>query len=540
MAQHLTRLTDYLTANAHEMPNAEALVFGAHRVTYRQLESASELVARALVRVGVHRTDKVVLVAPPGPEYLAIFMAAASIGAVFVGIDPRQPFNEIEEVIHDAKPQVLIGMAEFGTVDLREDLATIMFACPDIEEFVIIGGTPHRYGVSFDDFLQAGTAVALTRVETAAEQCSPDDVAALIYTPTPTGALKGVMLTHRNFIEVYSRTAEVYRASPVRLINNYPINHINCLGGATAHAVIAGGCQVFMETFDAQQCLWLVARERITVWGQEVSMFQKMVAHPAFASTDFSNLQQIWWTGGIAPKSLVEKLAALPGICSTRWGLPETCGPITLTDPEADATQFGTMVGQATRGFYMRTVDARGRPVPENEPGRILVRGDCLMAGYYNRKEETADLFDEHGWFNTGYVGVLDETEKLKMIGPLDDVYIGGGYAIHPAEIERALERHPAVMRAVVLAVPDPVKRQIGVAWVEPMPGQQLPVPEIDAFARERLAAHAHLHQIWVRTHLPEDLVGNIDRKAMKVEAKRLLSHTRTTSPNHFRELDSI
>lgn len=544
MQAHLTRLTDYVAAHAERTPEAFAMVFGESRVNYRQLNGAMRLVARALLRVGVHRGDRVVIVASPGPEAIVVFLASACIGAVFVGIDPRQSFDEIEATIHDAKPQVLFGCAEFDGEDMREQLATIMFSCPNIEEFVVIGGEPHRYGVVFDDFLAEGRAVNELRVETANATLGPDDGVAIVYAPGPTGALKGATLSHRNFVEAYSRTVEVYAADPVRLINNYPICHMHHLGLA-AHAVIAGGCQVLMETFQPRECLRLVARERITVWGQDVCMFQKLVADQAFATTNFTSLQQLWWTGGIAPPNLVAKLAALPGICSTRWDVTEACGPVTMTLPEADPAKFGARVGQPGRGVDLRVVDARARQVPRGEPGRIQIAGASVMTGYFNRREETRDVVDAHGWLTTNYVGALDDDNELSIIGLLDDVYIGGGYAIHPGEIERVLERHPSVLRAVVVGVSDPVLRQVGCAFVQPLAGEQIAGPVIEEYAAKRLADHAQLHQIWLRKSLPEDLLGAPDRRALKVEAKRILAEAAGTgvkraAHRRFRALDDL
>ncbi len=540
MALHLSRLADYVMAYAQETPKAEAIVFDDYRVNYRQLAHAVDLLARALIRVGVHHGDRVVLVTPPNPEFLVFFLATVRIGAIFVGVDPRQPYDEIESVVHDAKPQVLAGVAKFNNRDIREDLAAIMFSCPDIEEYVIIGGTPHRYGVAFDDFLQAGAGVPINRVEAFAEKVQPDNIAAFVYVPGPTGALKAVMLSHQNFVEVYSRTVDIYPAARVRLINNFPINQIDCLGGALTHALISGGCQVFMETFDAAESIKVVEREKVSVWGQEIGMFHHLVHEPAFGTADFSSLKQIWWTGGTAPPSLVAKLADLPGTCSTRWGIAETCGPVLLSDPEMDAKLLGTVAGQPTRGFDLRLVDGRGRLAGDGEPGRIQVRGGCVMPGYFNRREESLDAFDAQGWLTTSYVATRDEGNDIHIIGALDDLYIGGGFAIHPGEIERVLERHPAVLRAAVLGIADPVHRQVGVAFIQPIPGQQLPVPEIENYANGRLAPHAQLSQIFVREHLPEDLLCRIDRKALKVDARRQMSISSGFRPKRFRGTDNF
>ncbi len=540
MQPHLTRLSDYALMHAAETPGSEACVFGHERVTYKQLASATDLVARALLRIGTHRGDRVMLVAFPGPEYLVMLLACARIGAIFVGADPRQNIDDIEQIIHDAKPQVLIGIGVVDSHDLAEDLGTIMFSCPETQEFVLIGGTTHRFATPFDDFLEDGAKLPLERVDQAAAHVRPDDVLSLVYIRGATNAMKGVMLSHRNFIEVYSRTAQIYLADPMRVINNYPICHLECQGGITAHAIIAGGCQVFLERFKPEETLLTVPRERITVWGQEVSMFQRIVSEPSFPATDLSSLQQIWWSGGIAPPSLINKLAQTGAICSTRWGTPETSGPAVLSDPEAESQRFDKVIGKTTRGFDMRIVDTRERRSNENEPGHIQIRGDCLMTGYYHRLEETSDVVDGHNWLRTGYVGAIDENGDLKLIGRLDDIYISGGYAVHPGEIERVFERHPAVMRACVIGIPDDQNRQIGVAYVQPLPGQKLPDKEIEAYISERLAPHARLQHIWIREQLPEDLIGNIDRRTLRAEARRTTVQSRRISTKRFRALDSI
>ena len=218
---------------------------------------------------------------------------------------------------------------------------------------------------------------------------------------------------------------------------------------------------------------------------------------------------------------MIGELRTLGCTPQTGWGLTEATGAVTYTALDDDDQTMSRTVGRAAGSFEVRVADEQGNFLGPGEAGEILVGGPCIMAGYYNRPEATRETIDEHGWLHTGDRGLLDEEDRLVIVGRIKHMYKSGGYNIYPREIEMALELHPAVALATVVSVPDPQYDEIGIAYVLREPGQAISTASIETFARERLANYKIPKRFVIRDQLPEVEVGKVDRVRLTKEAER-------------------
>jgi fatty-acyl-CoA synthase len=207
--------------------------------------------------------------------------------------------------------------------------------------------------------------------------------------------------------------------------------------------------------------------------------------------------------------------------------MSETCGPVAFVAPTRDRTALLDNVGRPAPGIEIRICDEQGRPVGAGETGEIRIAGDCVMAGYFNRPEETRAAIDGDGWLRTGDLARLRPDGTLALVGRLTELYKSGGYNIHPREIERVLEAHPAVALVAVVRTPDPQWQEVGHAFLVPRAGSAADAAALEGWCRGRLANYKVPKRFTIRAELPTLGSGKIDRKALEREAAAIAADER-------------
>ena len=505
-------ITDALWRHERDRPERQATVLGDDRRTYHQLAAQVRELASLLLDLGVQRGDRVALLSTPRPEFLISFLATAHVGGVWVGLNPRATLRELAYVLEDARPRIVFGFPELIGQDQREQL---LAAVPDATAATL------SLGEGFGRFTPLATAldehaVDVSAVGRRATAVASGDPALLVYTSGTTGAPKGAPLSHRGLLRCATTQLRYWPVDPLRLVNNLPINHVGCVGDLGCYALLAGGTQVFMERFDPGALLQTIERESITFWGQVPTMFAFAMDHPEVARTDLSSLQRIAWSGAAMPRDLVARLAELPVALSTSYGMTETTGSVTVTDPGADVDTLAGTVGRPAAGYEVRIADEEGRRVPGGEPGELQVRGDWLMLGYLDRPEATAEVFDDEGWLRTGDLARRRDDGNLVLVGRSRERFKSGGLNVYPREVEQVLESHPQVAIAVVVSVPDELYGEVGAAAVLPTAGARLDVASLVSHARDALANYKIPKRFDVVDDLPMLEVGKVDRSALQ------------------------
>ncbi|MET0457255.1 MAG: AMP-binding protein [Mycobacterium sp.] len=501
----LPRIFDYVAHWTKSDPDRELLTHDDIRLTRGQVEEQSAALARAFLAAGVRRGDRIAVLGNPRPEFYVSFVAAARIGAIWQGLNPKYTSGELDHVVSDSQPRVLMGLSDAYRATLENLSARIGLAVPIVTA-----------GDTWEKFLRAGEVVTADQLRRAESAVDSRDPAVLVYTSGTSGRPKGALLPHRGLVECSSIQADRWYAEHPRMLCDLPINHVGCLGDIVSSVVVAGGTVHFMEKFDRSGVLDVIARERIEYWLAIPTMFLLITATPEWATADLSSVKRVIWGGAAASRELILELQERVPLVCTSFGMTETVGSVTYTDDDDDIEALANTVGRPDPRYDVRIARPDGSRCEVDEEGEVQVRGDFVMLGYLNRPDATTAAIDLDGWLHTGDVGRLDHDGRIRLAGRLTEMFKSGGYNVYPREVELALEEHPDVQFAAVIGVPDELYSEVGVAFVVPRDAVTPSTDELRTFLRMRLANYKIPKRFELRPELPRLAIGKVDKRALR------------------------
>jgi acyl-CoA synthetase (AMP-forming)/AMP-acid ligase II len=265
--------------------------------------------------------------------------------------------------------------------------------------------------------------------------------------------------------------------------------------------LLLGATLVSQPVFDPATSLRLIGQERITVLPGPPTLYASLLNHEDRANHDLSSLRLAVTGAAVVPAALVERMRAeVFPVVIVAYGLTESCGTVTICDPNDDAVTLSQTVGRPIPGVEVRIADS----------GEVLVRGYNVMLGYFEDPDATAQAIDADGWLHTGDIGRFDETGNLRITDRLKDMYVVGGFNVYPAEVEQAIARHEGVSEVAVIGVADERLGEVGHAFVIPRHGAALDEAAIVEFCRERLANFKVPRSVSFVTELPRNASGKV------------------------------
>jgi acyl-CoA synthetase (AMP-forming)/AMP-acid ligase II len=524
--EQFTQTWHYVEKWAAARPDAEALVFGDERLTWRQFKENMDAVARAYLDAGVMKGDRVALLSMARIEFLTTYMAAGKVGAVWLGLSPKFTLDELRYQIADCRPSVLISLREYMGADLKDTLQALIKEFSFIKKVLVIGD-PIEGTESFHSYTGAPRKELEAVLAQRAGEIHENDEALLMYTSGSTGKPKGVVHTHRSIVEnIKVEVGKFYFEESSRGILHFPINHVAADVEIGFGGIMSGGCLVCMDRFDPAETLKTIEREKITHIGQVPVMFLLEFKQPDFFKTDFSSVKVFGWAGAAAPKIMIDLLLPL---CQkngakllTGYGSTEVCGFITYTEKDEDTETLLKTAGKIVPPFELKIVDRERRELPDGEIGEIAVRGPFLMKGYYNRPEDTARVMDSEGWYYTTDLAIRDPRGYIRITGRISEMFKTGGENVYPREVEEVIESHAAVLFAAVIGVPDEIYQEVGWAFVMPKPGQSVPEEELRGLCKQQLANFKVPKKFFIRPMLPLLASGKVNKLALKDEIREM------------------
>ena len=448
-----------LTKRTYLNPDSEALfdVAQDRRFSYAELNDRTNQVAHGLLSLGIGKGDRVALLMMNCHEYVTTFFAVAKIGAVIVPLNWRLVADELEFIVKDAGAVALVAGNEFDAsvneLQSRGDRT-------DVKHWIRVGAadTAPSFATVFDSLVDTQKSNEPTVT------ASNDDLLYIMYTSGTTGLPKGVMHTHNTqMAALITLNATSDFCIGDRYLNPMPLFHV---GALTPAIVIAyrGLAHVLMRAFDPNAIWQLVKQERINNALLVPAMLGacRMVFDPAVH--DHSTLR--WFLSGAAPvpKALIEAYQEMGIDIHQVYGLTETCGPACVTTPE-DAIRKAGSTGKAFFHTDVKVVRPDGSVCDTEEAGEVLVRGDHIMTGYWNRPDATAESIKD-GWLYTGDIATVDDEGFIWIQDRLKDMIISGGENVYPAEIENIILGHPGVADVAVIGVPSDKWGETGLAVV--------------------------------------------------------------------------
>jgi HIP---CoA ligase len=506
-----------------------AVVDGDARLTYAELDDRAAEFGAALVAAGVEPGDRVAIWAPNGGRWIVAVLGLLRAGAVLVPVNTRFKGAEAADILRRSHARVLVTVTDFLDADNLAMLRSTGVDLPDLQMVVVASGAAPEGATDWDDFVAGATDDGRAEVARRSAALGPDDPSDVLFTSGTTGVPKGVVMTHGRTLCVATDWVGMTGLGPDdRYLMVNPYFHMFGLKAGILTSVAAGAAMFPEPVFDAGRALARVEAEKITVLPGAPTLYQSILDHPDRGRHDLSSLRVAVTGAADIPVELIRRIVdelPFPTVVSG-YGLTEG-GTASATALDDSPETIATTVGRARPGFEIRIVGDGGADVPAGEMGEILLRGPSIMLGYLDDPEATAEALSADGWLRTGDLGVLDEGGLLRIAGRSKDMFIVGGFNAYPAEIENHLLRHPDVLQAAVIGIPDARLGEVGMAFVVTRSGDTSAGDEIIAWCRDEIANYKVPRAVEVVAELPLNATGKVEKNVLRERA----AQSRSVSP---------
>jgi long-chain acyl-CoA synthetase len=533
-------LVELLEESFAKFADRKAFICMDKSISYRDLDEMSAALGAYLQSKGLQKGARVALMMPNVLQYPVSTSAVLRAGYAVVNVNPLYTPRELEHQLKDSGAEAIIVLENFASTVQQVIAKTavkhvIVGSMGDLLGFkgVIVNLVVRRVkkmvpawslpgAVSFNDALAAGRGMKLSK-----PQLTREDVAFLQYTGGTTGLSKGATLLHRNILaNVLQNDAWLQPAlkkpphvDQLFIVCALPLYHIFALTACFLLAVRAGGVNLLIPNpRDIPGFIKELMKYQVNSFPAVNTLYNALLNAPGFEKVDFSKLKTSFGGGMATQKAVAEKWLAVTGCAlSEGYGLSETSP--TLTCNPADTDKFSGSIGIPVPSTYISIRDDDGKEVPLGQPGEICAKGPQVMAGYWNKPEETANVMTADGFFRTGDIGVMDERGYTKIVDRKKDMILVSGFNVYPNEVEEVIASHPGVLECAVIGVQDAKTGEAVKAFIVKKDPNLTP-EEVIKFCGTQLTAYKVPKQIEFRTDLPKTNVGKILRRELRDEKK--------------------
>jgi fatty-acyl-CoA synthase len=497
------RYYDWIAHHGRRTPDKIALVdlASGRRFSYGNLnERVSHLAGHLRDALKVGRGDRVAVLALNTTDTMEVQFACFRLGAVFLPLNNRLTVPELQFIVGDAAPKVMIHDAE-----LAETALTVAKLCNVAAALKFGAGGSYEAGI------------AAAKPVDKFEDVTLDDISTIMYTSGTTGLPKGAIITHgMTFWNCVNLGGPAYISPASVLLTVLPLFHTGGLNCYTNPVMHAGGTVLIMRAFDPAEALRLISDPSvgINVFFGVPSIYQFMAQHPAFASSDFSRLVIGGVGGAPMPVPLLKVWEARGVALQQGYGMTETSPAVMVLDREDAARKAGSS-GKPVLHTEVRIVRPDGSDADVGELGELWVKGPNVTPGYWNRPDANQSSFTD-GWLHTGDATRIDEEGFYYIVDRWKDMYISGGENVYPAEVESVLHQLAAVAEAAIIGVPNEQWGEVGMAIVAVKPGHTLTPAEIHAHCAANLAKFKCPRLVEFVDALPRNATGKIHKPTLR------------------------
>ena len=509
-------------------------------MSFAELDQASLAFAAWLQAQGLGKGQRVALMMPNVLQFPIAMAGALRSGCTVVTVNPLYTPRELEHQLNDSGAEAIVVMENFASTleqvivrtRVRHVVMTTMgdrlgllkgmlvnLVVRHVKKMVPAFQLPNAIG--FNEVLRLGAASRLNPVTV-----TRNDVAFLQYTGGTTGLSKGAMLTHRNIIanllqsEAWMQPALHNPRKPpppeqLTVVCALPLYHIFALTVCSLLGARTGALNLLIPNpRDIPGLIAELAKVRATVLPAVNTLYHALANHPDFANLDHSDLRVSNGGGMAVQQAVADRWLEITGcpICEG-YGLSET-SPSAVCNP-SDTDAYSGMIGMPLPSTEACILDDEGRELPLGERGEIAIRGPQVMAGYWNRPEETARVMTADGFFRTGDVGVMDERGYMKVVDRKKDMILVSGFNVYPNEVEEVVAAHPGVLECAAIGVPDGAAGETVKVFVvkrDPAVTQQ----DVLEWCARGLTGYKRPKYVEFRTELPKTNVGKILRRELR------------------------
>ncbi len=497
---------DYLEKQAKERPIKPAILFKEEKITFSKLNTLSNRLANRLLKVGVKKGDRVVLLFQNCPEFCVAYFAILKIGAIAVVLDFRLSPAEIEPIFQEVEVTAVIT-----SVRQKVFIDRVKKMVPSLQHIVLTGaeGEGIRDWHSYEEIVEKESS------EKISIPLQEEDESLYLYTSGTTGRPKGVVLTndHLTYFPETMRHAVLMSEQDIYGLV-LPLSHI--AGPCILNLMVECGMSVcVIDEMKPKKILDAIQNHRITYFTAPPSVFQLILNIPHWERYDCSSLRVISMMGTVVPEQLMKAFGErYPHLQPVQgYGATETSPLLTQTHLQ-DAPRKMASAGKAAPRAELKIIGQDGKEVEVGQIGEIIARGPQIMKGYFKNPEATAKKIRD-GWYHSGDLGRFDEDGYLYILGRADDMVISGGLNVYPSEVETVLVSHPKVQEAAAVGIPDAKRGQVIKAFVVLKHGEKATHQQILSFCKERLASFKMPRQLEFKDSLPKLSTGKIAKRQL-------------------------
>ncbi len=536
-------VTDILERAAARFPNNPATIFPvavgsrllAGRLTYRDLDTATNRFANALMQLGVQKGDRVALLFPNSPQFVIAYLGALKAGAVVIAFNPVYTEHEIERQLNDCGAETIVTMTKWypevkrvqantrvtrviatNIKDYFHPVAALLFSlAKEKAEGFRVQLDPKDY--SFKLMLQRSSD-AKPNVK-----ISPDDIALLQYTGGTTGVPKGAVLTHRNLVsnclQCVSWFTNAQEGKEVTL-SIIPFFHMYGMMVAMLLTLSKAGALVLFPRFDIQQAFMAIDAYKPTIFPGVPALYIAFINSPDVHKHDLRSIKACLSGAAPLPQEVQTGFEMLTqGRLVEGYGMTES-SPLTHANPLNGERRAGSI------GVPVPSTDARivnpenpDEEMAQGQVGELAIRGPQVFQGYWNRPEESVNTL-RNGWLITGDIARMDADGFFYIVERKKDMIIIGGYKVFPRDIEEELFKHPKIQEASVIGVPHPKMGEVPKAFVVLKAGASATEQEIIDYMSQNVADYKVPRKIEFRDALPKTLIGKVLKRQLVEEEK--------------------
>ena len=504
-----------LTRSAKKSADHTAIIYADMRRTYREFNARVNQLASQLRKAGIKKGDRVAILQRNCPELLETMFATFKCGAITVPMNARLHPKEAAYILQDSGTKAVVFSDDFNA-----GLGSIRSELQHVEAFICVGDTP-AWAQSYESFIAGGDATDND------ENVREDDLAWLFYTSGTTGKPKGAMVSHGNLqfmTDHYPREVYVLKEDDV-IMHPGPLTHGSGLwavcitAGAGTHLIPSSA------SFDPDHIFKLIEAHRVTkIAFVAPTMITMLLNAPNINKYNLSSLRFLGYGG--APMYVEDLKRAVkqwgPVLCQI-YGQGETPMTITMLTPHdhkiaTENPAFEKRLASAGRireDIQIAILDENDNELGDEQVGEISLRGDCVMKGYWNKKEATEDAF-KNGWYHTGDLGKRDSDGYYYLLDRKKELIITGGANVYPREVEEVLLLHPGVLEVAVIGLPDRLWGESVMAVVRPRPGATPTEQELVDLCRDHLSGYKKPRFFRFQHDLPKSGYGKILKRELK------------------------
>ena len=481
-------LKSMLEKTVNQYAGKTAIVLGDHRVSYAELDEASNKVANALLKMGVSKGDHVAMMLPNSPEFVSIFFGIIKTGGIAIPLDVRYKADELASLFDNCKPKIILTESPF-----LEPLVLSLSRFKSIEHIIDVSPVPESQFISYREIMEKGSP---QRVQV---EIAPDDIGTINYTSGPTSHPRGSVFSHRDLCASAIASGNVFQQTEKDTVMSFalPMYHMYGLAIVLLASMSKGSTLIIVQGtgISINSLMEAIDREKGTILLGVPYIYALAVklAEQEGKKNDLSSLRLCGCGGAPLSIDLIHQFKRYYGLTIIDiWGLTEAVAQVTYQP--IDGTGKPGASGKAMPGWEIKIVDDNGNELPANQPGEIIVSGP-MMKEYYNNPRETAETI-KNGWLYTGDIGKIDKNGYLFITGRKKRMIILKGQNVYPDDIEQILHTHPKIAEVKIVGIPDKLRGEIVRADIRLHKGEKVTEQEIRHFCQERMADYKTPKQI--------------------------------------------